>query len=284
MELSRTGGGLIHSGRSKPDSDLPMARSIKPMRAPTPAQGASTGQAPQSAPQGAQPPMPQQAPPQPAQAPMPAQGMLGPAGGQPMPQGGAGAMPGEDMGAPGGVNDVASNALRILHDDNASQRFDDMISQGPVVAGQVAEIIYSQVMQLHSQNGSPVNEDNAAQAIDEITQDIADIGLSMGSFPAEPLVGGVPASVYEFQMEAFRRIGEMDPNIKAAIEQMSTEATPEQHEQGKSVVDYMQQRYADPEAGQAPQGAPQGQGMIGPAGGQPMPQGQPPQGVQGMLG
>ncbi len=205
-------GGLITNGRTQqPQSDIPQASPMKPMQ--------------------------QQAPPQPAQA-APQQAMQQP-GGQPPGMG----QPQGDPGLQGqpGVNHLASNALKLLHDPEASKEFEQMISQGPQGAAQAVVMIGEQVVQAHQENGAPIDEQQATDATIELIQDVGEIGLNQGYLAQEPVIDGVPASVTELFSNVMQMWGERFPEFAQEMAQTANDASPEQQASAQQFIQHLQQ-------------------------------------------
>lgn len=229
--MQQTGGGLITNNRTKePTSTLPQAGPVKQAGQAIQRQQAQGGLVqPQAQ------PAPQPAPQAPAPAP---QGGMA-ATPAPQPQGMA---PGAPQGMPGEqpINDVANNALTLLHDPEAFKQFETMIGQGPQGAAQAAALIYEQVYTAHEQHGSPVDDTNAGEAAEAIISDITDIGLAMGSFPAEPVIDGIPASAMEFVARTGEILAPKFPAIAAEFQAIASEgATPEDDATAQQIGQFM---------------------------------------------
>ena len=224
MALERSGGGLLSNGRmggNKGDG-LP---SVKPMR-PAQPQAAPQAPAPQQAPQSAPQPQAPQQPPQ----------------GAPMPQGQEGMPQGEPQGQGSGVNDLMNNGLALLHDEQAAPEFEKMIAQGEEGAATAAVTIGKQVLAAHMERGFQPDPAQASDAIMEIVNDIADIGLGNGSIPEQPLVNGVPAGVYAIYAYAADQWTAAFPEFGQSMKEEIQSATPQDDEAARQVAAYMKQR------------------------------------------
>lgn len=224
--MERTGGGFLKSHGMK-DDDLPEARAPKQMPAMPPMQPA-----PQNAPQGQ--PMP---PPQGGQG----GGMLPPVDqGMPPDQGG---MPPEQGMPPDGFNDVANNALMILHDEESGAAIDDMIAQGPDGAAEVLYQIYNLTVQGYQQAGQEMNPDMADEAVEAVLEDVFQIGESMGSLK------GVEDKQRVFS-KALSMIAKDDPEVAQGLQEIMSQASEEDIAQGQSLAQGGQQA---PQGGMPPQ-------------------------------
>jgi len=213
-------GGLITNGRTQqPQSDIPQASPMKPIQQQAPPQPA-----PQAAPQQA---MQQQG--QPGMEQPPQQPGMG------QPQGDPGA-----QGQPG-VNHLASNALKLLHDPEASKEFEQMISQGPQGAAQAVVMIGEQVIQAHQQNGAPIDEQQATDATIELIQDVGEIGLNQGYLQPEPVIDGVPASVTELFSNVMQMWGEKFPEFAEEMSQTAQSASPQEQASAQQFMQHLQQ-------------------------------------------
>lgn len=240
--LERSGGGLLTNGRmGGGKSDLP---SVKPMRP----------QQPQASPQPQQAPAPQQ----PQQAPQAPQGAPQAPPQQGMPQG-------QEAPQEGGMNDLANNALMLLHDEQAAPEFEAMIAQGEEGAATAAVTIGKQVINAYTQRGVQPDPNKMSDAIMEVVGDIAEIGIGNGSIPQEPLINGVPAGVYAIYAYASDQWTAAFPEFGESLKQEIQAATQQDDEAARQVAAYMKQRKANANQGQPTQEQPNG--PVSPTGG-----------------
>lgn len=226
MQLKNTGGGLLTNGRTKQDAG---PTQVPPMRPPQ-QQAAPPQQqsAPQAPPQGAPPP-PQGQLPQQGQPPQ----EMPPEGGQP------------------GHNDMANNALALMHDEGFAPQVEKLVSQGEEGAAEAAVMIGKQVVQAHLDRGLEPDPAQASDAIMEVVGDLADIGLSIGSIPQEPLVNDVPAGVFAIMAYAADKWTAAFPEFGESLKQEVSNATQQDEEAARQVAAYMQQRKQNANTGQS---------------------------------
>ena len=197
----KAGGGFLKSHGLRGGGDLPAAQPMKPM-GPLP-----------TAPQGGAPP-PQAAP----QAPPP-QGMPPAA-----PQGPQQPQPGMND-----VNDVANNALLLLHDEQSGPAFDEMISQGPQGAAQALVTIYSLLRQEYEAQGQAIDPDKAVDATEAVIEDVAAIGRARGSIKSQD-------DIDDFVAMSLSQIAQQYPDVAEDMQAMAAEMPPEAHEQGGAIA------------------------------------------------
>ena len=204
MTLERTGGGFLRSGRM--GGDLPSVQPMKPMPpVPTAPQGpAQTSQGGYLGPQGAPPQQP---------APMPQ--------GQPQPA------PQEQQGP--AINDVANNALMLLHDEEAGPAFEQMIAQGVEGAAQAIVQLYSQVREGYESQGQPIDEEMSGEAAQMVIKDIADIGKALGSIQSED-------DIDDMVTMSLSTIAQQFPDVAESMQAMVAEMAPEDIERGQAIA------------------------------------------------
>lgn len=234
--LERSGGGLLTNGRmKKTESDLP---SVPPMR-------------PQMAQSAPQPQIPAQAATAPPAAPQAQQGIP-----QGMPQN-QGMMPqGDEMDQGSSNNDLANNALALLHDEEAAPQYEQLIAEGEEGAARAAVMIGKQVVDAHLQRGFEPDTDQASDAIMEVVGDIAEIGMGMGAIPQEPLVNGVPAGVYAIMAYAADQWAAEFPEFGQSLKEEVSQATAEDDNAARTVAAYMKERKHAQSSQSAPQQRP----------------------------
>lgn len=200
--MTRTGGGLIQSGRM----GVPDTPPLKPMQ--------TTAQQP--APQAS---MPQQGPPQgliqQSEPPMPQEAVQGPSQGV--------ETQGDD------INHVANNALMLLHDPEAGPEFETMIAKGPEGAAQAVTNVYTIVRQAFEERGEQIDDALAGEAANEVLQDVTDIGMATGAFP------NGEADVQSFVSKAMVMLGEQYPELQQGFAEMANDAEPDDQTAGQQL-------------------------------------------------